>query len=77
MASRTVKRWFYVFLDRSGILLGIFLTRLGSWIAASRPLPAAVGLVVLLTGLAALFVPRGTLTQVEDCHESTWGPTTF
>ena len=46
-------------LDLSGILLGVVLTGLGSWIAAGRPLSVAAGLVVLFTGLAALFIHAG------------------
>lgn len=59
MARRSFKRWFYIFLDVSGILLGIFLTGLGAWVTTGRPLPVALGVIVLLTGLAALFIHAG------------------
>ena len=59
MAPRTFKKFFYVFLDISGILLGVFLTLLGSWITAGRPVPIAIGVTVLLLGIAAFFIHAG------------------
>jgi hypothetical protein len=56
MAPHTFKKFFYVFLDISGILLGVFLTLLGAWITAGRPVPVVVGVTVLLLGIAAFFI---------------------
>lgn len=57
MPPRTFKKFFYVFLDISGILLGVFLTLLGGWITAGRPVPVAA--IVLLLGIAAFFIHAG------------------
>lgn len=50
---------FYLFLDISGILLGIFLTLLGAWIVAGRSVAPATGIVILLLGVAAVFIHAG------------------
>lgn len=63
MTRRTFKKFFYVFLDLSGILLGVFLTLLGGWIAAGGRVPVAVGAIVLLPGVAAFFIHAGHLAR--------------
>lgn len=59
MPPPTFKKFFYVFLDISGILLGVFLTPLGGWITARRPVPIAIGVTVLLLGIAAFSIHAG------------------
>ena len=56
---RWFTRFFYLFLDVSGILLGIFLTVLGAWIVSGRPVAIATGAVVLFLGLCATFIHTG------------------
>lgn len=53
------KRFFYIFLDISGILLGIFLTGLGWWILAGRPVSELLGGIVLFLGIAAFIIHFG------------------
>jgi len=57
MAAKLSKA-FYLFLDISGIL-GIFLTLLGGWIIAGRSVAPATGVVILLLGVAAIFIHAG------------------
>ena len=59
MAPRPFKRFFYVFLDLSGILLGVSLILLGAWITAGRPVPGGIGVTVSLVGVAAFFIHAG------------------
>ena len=50
---------FYLFLDISGILLGIVMTLLGAWIVAGRSVAPATGIVILQLGVAAIFIHAG------------------
>lgn len=53
------KRFFFLFLDISGILLGVFLIVLGSWILAGRPVSTLMGFVILLLGIGAFIIHLG------------------
>lgn len=57
--AKFVQKIFYVFLDMSGILLGVFLTILGWWIVSGRSVPFAVGAVILFLGVAAFLIHVG------------------
>lgn len=54
-----IQKFFYVFLDISGILLGVFLTVLGSWILTGRPVSLEIAGIVLLLGVAAFLIHAG------------------
>lgn len=53
------KRFFYVFLDVSGILLGIFLVSLGWWVASGETLSRGIGFVILFLGICAFLIHTG------------------
>jgi len=63
-AARVIKRFFYVFLDVSGIALGIFLLVLGFWMAAGWVVSPIVGLITLFLGLCAVFIHAGHYFQL-------------
>jgi hypothetical protein len=54
-----VRAFFYIFLDISGILLGVFLVALGAWVVSGRTVSVGWGTVVLLFGISALFIHAG------------------
>ena len=54
--TEIVKHFFYLFLDVSGSLLGIFLIILGWWLKNGRPAPDITSWVVLGLGIAALLI---------------------
>ncbi len=54
-----IKKLFYIFLDISGILLGIFLVWLGIKIIMGISLPKEVGIVVLILGICAFLIHVG------------------
>ena len=51
-----VKKFFYLFLDVSGSLLGMFLIILGWWLKNGRPVPDIISWVVLGLGIVALLI---------------------
>lgn len=55
----TVKKFFYVFLDISGILLGIFLIWLGVQIVNGISPSKVLGIVVIILGICAFFIHLG------------------
>ncbi len=57
--AKILRKFFYIFLDVSGILLGVFLTALGLWIVFGRPVSAVAGAVVLFLGISAFFIHLG------------------
>ena len=57
--SPVVKRFFYVFLDVSGILLGIFLIWLGVKIMKGASFSGELGIVVLILGICAFLIHLG------------------
>lgn len=57
--ARAIQRFFYTFLDISGILLGIILAILGAWIVRGGVVSPSWGVVVLLLGIAAFFIHTG------------------
>ena len=54
-----VKRFFYVFLDVSGVLLGIFLIWLGMQMIRGTNLPKELGIIVLVLGICAFLIHVG------------------
>ncbi len=54
-----VKKFFFTFLDISGILLGVFLIGLGVWIIIGRVISVEVGYVITFLGVAAFFIHVG------------------
>lgn len=54
-----VKKIFYVFLDISGILLGVFLIILGLWIATGKTVSEWVGFLILFIGICAILIHLG------------------
>lgn len=57
--ARISRRFFYTFLDISGILLGVFLTISGWWISSGRPVSPFFGGFVLFLGVGALIIHTG------------------
>jgi hypothetical protein len=55
----TVRKFFYTFLDISGILLGLFLTATGWWISSGHDLSSGFGSIVLILGIAAFVIHTG------------------
>lgn len=54
-----VKEFFYIFLDISGILLGVFLTLTGLWITSGHAVSGQLGGVILTLGIAAFIIHTG------------------
>jgi len=54
--TKFVEKVFYTFLDISGILLGIFLMVIGSWIKYGRGLAVWTGWVVFALGVSAFLI---------------------
>jgi hypothetical protein len=54
-----IRKFFYTFLDISGILLGIFLTISGWWISSGRSVSSGYGGFVLLLGISAFIIHTG------------------
>lgn len=54
-----LKKIFYTLLDITGILLGIYLSILGFWIASGRNINKITGFVTLFLGVAAFFIHLG------------------
>ncbi len=54
-----IRKFFYVFLDISGILLGVFLMALGWWIISGREVGKATGAVILGLGVCAFLIHTG------------------
>lgn len=63
-AATLIKRWFYIFLDISGILLGCFLIGLGWWFVSGRDISRGVGYLVLTIGIAAFMIHFGHYFQL-------------
>lgn len=60
-----IKRFFFLFLDISGILLGVFLVLLGIWSAIGWHIAAPVGLLLIILGTAAFFIHFGHYFQLK------------
>lgn len=58
------KRFFYIFLDISGILLGCFLVVLGAWISTGRAVGRGIGFVVLFLGVSAFAIHFGHFFEI-------------
>ena len=54
-----MKKFFYIFLDISGILLGVFLIGLGIWIITGRELNQTMGGILLFIGISAFIIHFG------------------
>jgi hypothetical protein len=65
-AARFTKRFFYTFLDISGILLGVFLVVLGAWVISGRSISEVTGVVVLILGIAAFIIHSGHYFQLSN-----------
>lgn len=57
--TTVLKKFFYTFLDVSGILLGIFLTGLGIWVITGQVVSEGMGYFIVFLGIAALFIHTG------------------
>lgn len=57
--AKIIQRFFYTFLDISGILLGIFLAGLGCWILTGHAVSAALAGVLLFLGVCAFLIHTG------------------
>ena len=55
----TVKKFFYVFLDISGVLLGIFLIWLGVQMMNGISPSKVLGIVVMILGICAFLIHLG------------------
>lgn len=51
-----IKKFFYLFLDTSGSLLGIFLISLGVWMLGGKPAPAPISWIVVGLGICSLVI---------------------
>lgn len=60
-----IKRFFFLFLDISGILLGVFLVLLGIWSAIGWHIAAPVGMLLIILGTAAFFIHFGHYFQLK------------
>ncbi len=58
-AARFIQRFFYTFLDISGIMLGVFLICLGGWAVTGHPISHATGMIVLALGICAFMIHCG------------------
>lgn len=54
-----LKLSFFVFLDISGILLGIFLVLLGLFVGTGGVIPEWLGWAIMIIGVCALFLHLG------------------
>ena len=57
--SKIFKVPFFIFLDISGVLLGVFLTGLGFALGVSITIPQWLGWLVMLIGIGAFFLHLG------------------
>ena len=64
-AARIIQRWFFTFLDISGILLGIFLIALGWWSISGRSISRIGGYLIMVIGIAAFFIHVGHYFQLK------------
>ena len=70
-----IKKFFYLALDISGSLLGIFLMILGWWMKGGRPLPDMTNWIVFGLGVAALLI-HGSHYLIARKHGSEYFRTT-
>ena len=54
-----VRKFFYIFLDVSGVLLGIFLIWLGIQMIKGVSFPKELGIIVLVLGICAFLIHVG------------------
>ncbi len=54
-----IKKFFYLFLDITGSLLGVFLITMGWWSTSGRPTPPFASWALILLGIAALIIHAG------------------
>lgn len=54
--TEIIKKFFYIFLDISGSLLGIFLIVFGWWSKGGKPAPAFISWIIVGVGISALFI---------------------
>ena len=73
--SNLIKRFFYLFLDISGSLLGIFLIFLGWWMGSGKPTPSYAHWIVIGLGIAALLI-HGSHYVIARRHGSEYFRTT-
>ena len=59
MKFNKIVRFFYVFLDVSGILLGVFLIWLGVQMIRGISFPKELGIIVLVLGICAFLIHVG------------------
>ena len=59
MKDSKLKKFFYVFLDISGILLGVFLAWLGIQMIRGISFPKELGIVILILGICAFLIHLG------------------
>ena len=57
--AKIIKKFFYIFLDISGILLGVFLTWLGWWTVSGGTIPGWLGILILIIGVGAFIIHIG------------------
>ncbi len=57
--ANIIRKIFYIFLDISGILLGVFLVGLGYWILSGRTVSSWTAGVVLALGICAFLIHTG------------------
>lgn len=58
-AALFVQRFFFIFLDISGMLLGVFLTILGIWVSSGRNVNVVTGWIILIVGIIAFLIHSG------------------
>lgn len=54
-----IRKFFYTFLDISGILLGIFLGWLGYWTISGHVVTSWLGIIILIIGIGAVILHTG------------------
>lgn len=54
-----IKKVFYLFLDISGILLGVFLIFLGWWTATGKTVSQWIGFIIFFIGISAFLIHLG------------------
>lgn len=57
--STFIQKIFYVFLDISGILLGLFLIGLGMAVISGWRVSVVVGIIILILGICAFLIHLG------------------
>lgn len=62
--ARVIGKFFYLFLDVSGILLGVFLLVSGWWMVSGRTVSRGYGGFVLALGIAAFTIHAGHYFQL-------------